>query len=417
MHFDLDAFFCAVEEQRDPSLKGVAFAVGGRPDQRGVVASCSYAARKHGVKSAMPMARALRLCPDLKIITSRHHAYSKVSTEVMKRLKEVTPLVEQVSIDEAFLDVSEDPRPAEDVALDIQRTIHEELDLPCSLGVATNKLLAKTANDYGKARAIAEMVSNESQLSTKNSNVNRTPSAITVVPPGEEANFLGRLPVRALWGVGPKTAASLAQLGIKTIGELANYSETKLVQLFGKNGQDLALRAKGIDDRPIITVHKPKSISQERTFARDVSDGEKLRAVIYEMSKKISTRLTTSGFFGSTVKIKIRWPDFSTITRQTTLSSPSDNDELIYSAAKELFEKEWIPGMPVRLVGVGVSSLGPHHGQLNFWQDLHSDIHSDNCKSDKKSRTDQLNEVVEILRRRYGKDILYRASELKVEKK
>ncbi|HKZ68683.1 MAG TPA: DNA polymerase IV, partial [Anaerolineales bacterium] len=205
LHLDLDAFFCAVEEQRDPSLRGKPFAVGGKPEERGVVASCSYAARQVGVRSAMPMSRALKLCPGLLIVSARHRAYGQTSDKVMAVLHDLTPLVEQISIDEAFLDVSDLPQSAEAIARELQRTIRDQLNLPASLGVATNKLVAKIATDVGKAAA----------------RTGDYPSAVMVVPPGEEAAFLAPLPAIALWGVGPKTADQLARLGLKTIGDIA----------------------------------------------------------------------------------------------------------------------------------------------------------------------------------------------------
>jgi DNA polymerase-4 len=227
LHLDLDAFFCAVEELRNPALQGKPFAVGGQPHERGVVASCSYAARRCGVRSAMPMARALRLCPELIIVSSRHGLYGDVSESVMERVRNLTPFVEQVSIDEAFMDVSELTEEAETIAQRLQITIRSDLNLPCSLGVASNKLVAKIANDVGKIAAV------------KNVGHSGPPNAITVVPPGQEADFLAPLPVEMLWGVGPKTAARLAELNILTIGDLARWPDDELVRRFGKNGHDL----------------------------------------------------------------------------------------------------------------------------------------------------------------------------------
>ncbi len=223
LHLDLDAFFCAVEENLDPSLRGQAFAVGGQPDQRGVVASCSYAARVYGVRSAMPMAQAVRLCPNLIIRPNRRGVYGDVSRSVMAILHDLTPLVEQLSIDEAFLDVSLLPDPAELLARRLQERINTELHLPCSLGVASNKLVAKIANTVGKARARSSI----------------PPNAITIVPPGDEAAFLAPLPASELWGVGPKTAEQLARLDIHTIGDLARWPETDLIRRFGQHGQAL----------------------------------------------------------------------------------------------------------------------------------------------------------------------------------
>jgi DNA polymerase-4 len=208
LHLDLDAFFCAVEEQRNPDLAGKPFAVGGRPEERGVVASCSYPARLYGVHSAMPMARARRLCPGLMIISSRHSVYSQVSRQVMERLHRLSPLVEQVSIDEAFLDVSDLLDTGEEIARRLQQEIKAELSLPCSIGIASNKLVAKIANDVGKA-------ANRS---------GKPPNAITNIPVGQEAEFLAPLPVERLWGVGPKTAERLFRIGIRLIGDLARCS-------------------------------------------------------------------------------------------------------------------------------------------------------------------------------------------------
>jgi len=290
LHLDLDAFFCAVEEQREPSLRGQAFAVGGRPETRGVVASCSYAARRFGVRSAMPMARAVKLCPHLIIVPSHFDAYQTASQQVMTRLHQLTPLVEPLSIDEAFLDVSDLPEPAEVLARRLQVTINTELGLPCSLGVATNKLVAKIANDVGKATTRSD----------------QPPNALQVVPPDQEAAFLARLPVEALWGVGPKTAERLHGLGLHTIGDLARWPEADLGRRFGQHGYDLARHARGIDERRVVTEHEAKSISQETTFAQDISDGPILRESLRRLSEHVGFRLRRKGLNGATVKLKLR---------------------------------------------------------------------------------------------------------------
>ena len=269
LHLDLDAFFCAVEELHNPALRGKPFAVGGRPESRGVVASCSYAARQFGVHSAMPMARALRLCPGLLVVSTRHGVYGDYSRQVMDRLYQLTALVEPISIDEAFLDLSDLPEPGLEIARRLQSRIQQELGLPCSLGVATNKLVAKIATDTGKAARRGPT----------------PPNAITVVPPGEEAAFLAPLPVSALWGVGPKSAARLEGMGIHTIGDLAQMSPAALVSHFGKNGADLARHARGIDDAPVVTTHEVKSISQETTFERDLRESEALRRTLLDLSE------------------------------------------------------------------------------------------------------------------------------------
>ncbi len=304
LHLDLDAFFCAVEENQNLELRGKAFAVGGKPSERGVVASCSYAARKFGVRSAMPMSRALRLCPRLIIVPSRHRLYSDVSKQVMKRLRDLTSLLEQISIDEAFLDISDLNEPPERIARGLQAGIRDELGLPSSIGIAPNKLVAKIATEVGKKAAKGDS----------------PPFALTIVPSGKEAEFLSPLPADMLWGVGPKTSARLSELGIHTIGDIARWPEEELIRLFGENGREMAKHARGQDERPVVTEHETKSISQEITFSRDVRDDQSLEKTLVEMSDEVGRRLRKNNLAGTTIKLKIRWPDFTTLTRQVTLS-------------------------------------------------------------------------------------------------
>lgn len=356
LHLDLDAFFCAVEERANPSLQGKAFAVGGRPDERGVVASCSYAARMKGIHSAMPMSQAVALYRSLTIVPPDHEKYSLASTEVMERLNNLTPLVEQISIDEAFMDVTDMPETGEVIARQLQKRINSELKLPCSLGIASNKLVAKIANDEGKRRNKSE----------------KPPNAITVVPAGEEAQFLAPLPVIALWGVGPKTAEKLQMLGIQNIADIARRSESELSLLFGKNGRDIHQRSRGIDLSPVTISHEVKSISQEITFNKDLSDTAALKKVILELAEGVGWRLRKEGLCGKTVKLKMRWSDFTTLSRQATLDKPSNQDQEIGSTAIMLFEKEWVQSLNVphslRLVGVGVSGLAKPALQLELWE-------------------------------------------------
>lgn len=351
LHLDLDAFFCAVEELHRPELRGRPFAVGGDPEQRGVIASCSYAARRFGVRSAMPSARAVNLCPELELISSNHRSYSQISRQVMNKLKQYSPLIEQISIDEAFLDMSDDPNDLEESARLLQSTVMDEFQLPSSLGGATNKLVAKIATDYGKSQ----------------SKSTGFPNAITIVKPGEEAAFLAPLPVQALWGVGPKTASRLEELGITTIGELAAWQAEDLQRIFGKHGGELAQRALGLDDRPLVSEHSVKSISQETTFSKDVRDGEHLREVIGRLSANVGKRLRKKNQAATTVILKLRWSDFTTLTRQSSFNEPVDQDQEIREIALQLFRKNWKPNQAVRLLGVGVSGLGPPSRQLSLW--------------------------------------------------
>jgi DNA polymerase IV len=379
IHLDLDAFYCAVEEQRDPTLCGQAFAVGGRPEGRGVVASCSYAARKQGVRSAMPMARAIQLCPKLKIVSPHFDLYRPASRNVMSKARTITSLVEQISIDEVFIDVSDLPEDAEIIGRRLQAEIRDELGLPNSLGIATNKLVAKIANDVGKAK----------------SKSGAPPNALTVVSPGTEADFLAPLPVEMLWGVGPKTAGKLALIDVQTIGDLAKLPDHELARRFGKNGWDLARRAKGIDKREIVTEREAKSISQETTFEKDVRDGEILRERLIKQSQRVTKQLRKQGLTARTVKIKIRWPDFTTLTRQITLERPTDDVSIIFQASINLFNQIWNEGKFVRLLGMGVSNFDEQPRQLGLWDP--------GVKKDL-----QLQETLSHLQERFGEETIWR---------
>ncbi len=380
IHLDLDAFFCAVEEKYKPHLRGKPFAVGGNPQGRGVVASCSYAARRFGVRSAMPMARAIRLCPGLIVVKSRHGKYSEESKQVMLRLRAVTSLVQQISIDEAFLDVTRLDESAEMIAHHLQQNIRKELGLPCSIGVASNKLVAKIATDVGKMAARGDT----------------PPNALTIVPPGTEAAFLAPLPVEMLWGVGPKTAARLEQIGVLTIGDLAQVPERELMSLFGKHGWDMARRARGIDNAPIVTEHQTKSVSSETTFTHDVNDRQILYDRIDALAAGVAKRLKAHGLQGKTVRIKVRWADFTTLTRQVTLPEPTAEYEEIYFTAIKLFRKVWGSGRMVRLIGVGVSGLEEEPKQLSLWD----------YDPDGEEKMRKLRAIVRQVHEKYGADAI-----------
>jgi DNA polymerase IV len=384
IHLDLDAFFCAVEELRNPALHGKAFAVGGRPDQRGVVASCSYAARAFGVHSAMPMSRAVQLCHDLLIVPSDHHIYGEASEQVMGVLQNITPVIEQISIDEAFLDVSDMSAPEIEIARMIQNEIHTQCGLPCSLGVAANKMVAKIATDQGKARHRGVGY----------------PNAILVVPPGKEEEFLAPLPVGALWGVGPKSVEKMKTLGIETIGQLASAPEELLGREFGKMGHDFHHHALGIDDRPVSGDHETKSISQEITFDRDIASAERLHTTLRDLSDQVGYRLRKNNLSASTIRIKLRRPDFTTLTRQLSLKESTDQDGVIYESACRLFEEVWSRGESVRLLGVGVSGLDSSAFQPGLWE-----------TPDERQR--RLLSAVDDLREKYGKTVIQRGRSLR----
>ncbi|MBN2388164.1 MAG: DNA polymerase IV [Anaerolineales bacterium] len=379
LHLDLDAFFCAVEELNDPSLRGVPFAVGGHPEERGVVSSCSYAARSFGVRSAMAMAQALRLCPKLRILDHHRRGYEELSEKVMARLRELSPLVEQISIDEAFVDLSDLREESRNMAMRIQARVRDELGLPNSVGVAGNKLVAKIATEVGK----------------KGARNGEPPNALTIVPPGQEAAFLDPLPVSMLWGVGPKTEARLAEVGIRTIGDIARRPETDLLRWFGENGRELWRHAQGIDERPVVTEHEVKSISQEVTFARDLRDDRALEETLRDLAGQVARRLRRADLAGTTVKLKLRWPDFTTLTRQTTLPHPTDQDDEIQAIALALLHKVRPSGKAVRLIGVGVSGFRPPERQLELWG-----------QEDEKKR--RLQEVVDALQEKFGQQAIRR---------
>ncbi|NSW51839.1 MAG: DNA polymerase IV [Anaerolineae bacterium] len=351
VHLDLDAFFCAVEERRNPLLRGKCFAVGGSPQHRGVVSSCSYAAREYGVHSAMPMSQAIRLCPDLITVPGSHSLYRQYSHHVMAVLRQFTTKVEQISIDEAFLDVSEVEIGAREIGQAIQTRVNREVHLPCSLGIAGNKLVAKIANDYGKGQFRG----------------NGFPNALTVVTTGMEADFLRLLPVRSLWGVGPKTASRLDEMGISTIGDLAVSSPDTMFRSFGQTGLELVQHANGRDDRPVYPgSSQSKSISEEHTFPIDTTDEMKLREQIKRIVRNITRRMNDQRLRASVVRIKLRWADFETITRQRSCSA-TDDMNLIDQLAESLFDQAWALRQPVRLIGVGVAGLSQKSIQLNLW--------------------------------------------------
>jgi DNA polymerase-4 len=372
LHLDLDAFFCAVEELKNPSLAGKAFAVGGKPDHRGVISSCSYPARKCGVHSAMPTGQALRQCPKLILVSSSFGEYSAKSQAVMNILNQLTGLVEQISIDEAFLDVTDLPEDGETIARKLQADVAAITGLPCSIGVASNKLVAK-GDTY--------------------------PRAILVVPPGFEAQFLAPLPTKAMWGVGPKMEASLTEAGIRTIGEITEHTKVELECLFGKYGSELYDRARGIDERPISLEREAKSVSQETTFSKDTADLALLRQTMKDLSTQVGYRLRQEEVSARVIRLKIRWSDFSTHSRQVSLPQATDQDGVIYSTAEGLFKRIWEPGKPVRLLGVGGSDLIETSRQMSLWE----------TPTEKEHR---LLLALDELREKYGKKAVRRGNKI-----
>ncbi len=337
IHVDLDAFFAAVEQRDRPELRGKPVIVGGDPHSRGVVSTCSYEARKFGVHSAMPLRTALQLCPQGIFVPVDGAKYQRVSREVMAVLRGFTPAVEQVSIDEAFLDVAGSEAlfgPAPEIARRIKAEVVAATGLTVSVGVATNKLIAKVGSDL------------------------RKPDGLVVVQPGEEAAFLAPLEIRRLWGIGPKTAERLHGLGIRTIGELAALPPETLKRALGDHGGTLHDRALGIDSDPVIGGGEAaKSVSHETTFALDVTDQAEIERTLLALTEGVTARLRAAGIRAGTVAVKIRDSHFRTITRQKHLPEPSDLTEPMWRAAVELARPE-VRGKKIRLLGVAATQLG-----------------------------------------------------------
>ena len=342
LHLDMDAFFVNVHILEHPEDAGVPLAVGGRPDSRGVITSASYEARQYGVRSAMPSSRAIRLCPQLKIVGHSWPRIRDSSREIMAILTEYGP-VEEISVDEAYIDLSTAPGP-EDLALTIRRQVKEETGLPASVGLATSKLVAKVASDFEK------------------------PEGCTIVRPDSEATFLAPQPVRVIWGIGPRTAERLAKLKIFTCSQLALHDPEKLRQRFGQQAQQLQRMARGIDRRKVHSERGlPKSISQEWTFNQDVANPKLLKSQLRKQSASVAKSLQKRYLVAHTVKVKFRWADFTTFTRQKSVEIGLDDEEKIYGLAVSIWEENWPPGQKMRLLGVGVSSLQmPSARQIDF---------------------------------------------------
>ena len=340
IHADLDAFYAAVEQLDDPELRGKPVLVGGRPDGRGVVATASYEAREFGVRSAMPMATAVRQCPEGIVIRPRFDRYHQVSGQVMDIFRSLTPVIQPVSLDEAYLDITEvaGARSPIAVAIDVKNRVRREVGLNISVGLGTGKTVAKVASDLQK------------------------PDGLVVVPVGQEAEFLAPLPVGKLVGVGPKSEANLRNDGIHTIGDLAAMPEAWFRRRFGKRGDSLRARARGIDDEPVETARETKSVSSETTFPQDLNRMEDIRPVIERLSDSVAASLDNKGLAGRTVTVKIRLSDFTTFTRQTTLERATSDVAVITATAQGLIGRELTPGRAFRLLGVGVSGLADRTG-------------------------------------------------------
>lgn len=378
LHVDMDAFFAAVEQRDNPELRGKPVMIGGDdPTSRGVVSTCSYEARKYGVHSAMPLREAHRRCPHGIFIRGRYRKYEQVGKEIRQIFRRFTPLVEPLSIDEAFLDVKGCERlfgNSVEIGYKIKKAIQDELNLTGSVGVAPNKFLAKLASDLEK------------------------PDGFTVITKDRMQDILWPLPVTKLWGVGEKTAAYLASKGIKTIGMLAKLDPDILRSNLGKMGEGLHFLANGIDHRKVETSYGTKSLGNEITFKEDSSDLEFIETTFLELAEQVGRRLRKSDLSGRTINIKLRYSNFKTITRSKTLNRATNSTQTIYEMAIELFRSTDIYNKSFRLVGLSLSNLdGEMNQQMSLFEeeiDLHSDV---------------LSEIMDGLKDRFGENAVTRA--------
>jgi DNA polymerase-4 len=335
LHIDMDAFYASVEQRDNPDLRGRPVVVGGNPDQRGVVAAASYEARKFGVRSAIPMARAVRLCPSLVIVHPDFKKYRTVSDQVFDLFRRVTPLVEPMSLDEAYLDVTENAW-GETLGMAVARRLKDEIrvttGLTASAGVAPNKFLAKIASGWQK------------------------PDGLTVIAPERVESFLQGLPVDALWGVGPVTAKKLRERGVEKLVDVRTANPQVLRDTVGSLAEWLEQLARGIDNRPVIAEHDPKSSGSESTYAHDLTDIAEIRAEIEGMGRGAAAWLERKALYARTVTIKVRYSDFTTITRSHTEPPTRDVDNIAQRAVA-LLEKTEAGRTPVRLLGVSVHNL------------------------------------------------------------
>ena len=369
LHVDMDAFFVSVELLTRPELRGKPVVVGGRPDQRGVVSAASYEARKYGIHSAMPLRTAGRLCPHAVFLDGHHEKYGEWSDRVASILARFSPIVEMVSIDEAYLDLAGTERiygPPFAAADKLLRTITKETQLPCSGGLATTRLVAKVASDQGK------------------------PRGLVWVAPGMEARFLAPLPIRKIPGIGEVTERALRALAIETVEHLASHSQEKLESIFGQWGTALFRKARGGDAYEFLIDAEPKSISHNHTFGEDTSDVAEMESMLSHLSQKACKRLREAGLSSRTLTLTIRYAGFQTYTRSKTVPDPARLDADVFAVFLELFREHRDPKRKVRLLGVALSALSHGAEQLDLLQ------------ADRRDKLKKLTEATDRLRDKFG---------------
>ena len=383
IHIDMDAFYASVEQRDNPELKGKPVIIGGSVESRGVVSTASYEARKYGVHSAMPMAEAHRLCPDGVYLPVDMQKYRLVSHQIMDIFHRFTPEVEAISLDEAFLDVTASQKlfgTAEEIGREIKRLIKTELNLTASVGLAYNKFLAKLASDMDK------------------------PDGFYQIGPEELESKVWPLPVRRMMGVGGKTAQLLEEMGVRTIGQLAKMNMGLLEHILGKQGIMIYEVANGVDNRMVDPVRESKSVGRETTFPKDISERYVLETILFTLADDVCHTLRATNLKGRTVSIKIRYPDFRSITRAQTLDGYTSSFEPVFEAVKQLMEHNYKDGTPVRLIGVTVSGL-KKDDEIIEQQDLFFD-------GGAQKKQAALNSVMDKINEKYGGDTVHRARKL-----
>ena len=369
LHVDMDAFFVSVELLERPELRGKPVVVGGRPDQRGVVSAASYEARKFGIQSAMPLRTAAKLCPHAIFLDGHHAKYSEWSDRVATILAQFSPIVEMVSIDEAYLDLSGTERlhgPPLAAADKLLRTITRETKLPCSGGLATTRLVAKVASEQGK------------------------PRGLVWVTPGMEARFLAPLPIRKIPGIGEVTERALRALGIEKVEQLASHSQEKLEKIFGQWGTALYRKSRGGDAYEFLIDAEPKSISQNHTFGEDTTDVEQMESMLSHLSQKACKRLREAGLSARTLTLTIRYAGFDTYTRSKTLQEPAQLDGDIFAVFLHQFCEHRDTKRKVRLLGVALSGLSHGGQQLDL------------LEAERREKLEKLTKATDLLRDKFG---------------
>ena len=371
IHLDMDAFYASVEQLDNPDLKGKPVIVGGST-KRGVVSAASYEARKYKIHSAMPIAQAMKLCPHGFFLPVRMKRYKEISSQVFRIFQKYTPLVEPLSLDEAFLDVTGSAKlfgTAEDIAKRIRKEVFQETGLTISAGVAASKLVAKIASDINK------------------------PDGLTIVPFGKEAEFLAPLPIKRLWGVGKKTQETLSLLGVHTFGDIASLPEKLLEQKFGKHGISLRRKALGLDNRDVETEHETKSVGHEFTFDTDLVELETIRRELLELAVMVAKRLRRYQLQGKTITLKVKYHDFKQVTRSSTIKHHSADSKRIYEEVIRLLQKTDAGEKPLRLLGISVSGLQLESGsrQQFLFQGMRSN-----------GKRQEINKALDEIQEKYG---------------